>query len=416
MNDFTYFWIEGTQALRGNIAALYDPAKLTEIVAAVVGPDHADAKHFFYPNSPNPPILFLVFAPLSMLSYVPAVFIWEAVTLLGCIGVVYLIIRHPAAIALVLASPFSAYEIYWGQTGFLRASLLGAALLSLERRPVLAGVFIGGLTFKPQFGIMLPVALVAARQWSAFASAAVTAVVLAGVSIMAFGLGPWEAFPHALHIQADLMRFPNIRGASPPIAAQTVYGLVRTFHGSAIPAWLAQGCATAGIALIVWLVWRSEARYALKAALLSAATLAATPYAWARDLSVIVIPIAFLAEDQMRCGFLRSEPAIMAALFGMAFAHVVCEGGLPLGPVITFALVGVIINRVLTTAGAGQFQSVPDSKTIAKDQNINRHSRESGNLGQATVRSPPDPRFRGRDGKMLRSFASFRVRPFGDPD
>ncbi len=277
MNDFTYFWIEGSQALHGNVAALYDPAKLTHIVAAVVGADHANVKHFFYPNSPNPPILFLVLAPLAMLSFVPAWMTWEVLTLVGCVAVVLLIVRHPAAIALVLASPFSVYEFYWGQTGFLRASLLGAALLTLERRPLLAGVFIGCLTYKPQFGIVIPVALVAARQWRALAGAAITAVALVGVSIAAFGIGPWEAFPHALHMQADLMLFHKIPGASPTSAAQTVYGLVRMFDGSAAVAWLAQGCATAGIAALVWRVWRSPARYALKAALLSAATLIPRP-------------------------------------------------------------------------------------------------------------------------------------------
>jgi arabinofuranan 3-O-arabinosyltransferase len=347
MIDFTYFWIEGSQALHGNIAALYDPAKLTHIVAAVVGADHANVKHFFYPNSPNPPILFLVLAPLAMLSFVPAWMTWEVLTFVGCVAVVFLIVRHPTAIALVLASPFSAYEIYWGQTGFLRASLLGAALLTLERRPLLAGVFIGCLTYKPQFGIVIPVALVAAGQWRALTSAAITALALVGASTAAFGIGPWEAFPHALHMQADLMLLHKIPGASPTSAAQTVYGLVRMFHGSAAVAWLAQGCATAGIAVIVWLVWRSPARYALKAALLSAATLVATPYAWAHDFSVIVIPIAFLAADLMRCGLLRGEQRILMALFGLAFVDVVCEGVLPLGPLIMFALVGIILHRIL---------------------------------------------------------------------
>jgi hypothetical protein len=148
-------------------------------------------------------------------------------------------------------------------------------------------------------------------------------------------------------MQADLMLFHKVPGASPTSAAQTVYGLVRTFQGSAALAWLAQGCATAGIAAIVWLVWRSSARYALKAALLAAATLVATPYAWAHDFSVIVIPIAFLAADLMRCGLLQGEQRIMAALFGLAVVDVVCEGVLPLGPLIMFALVGIILRRIL---------------------------------------------------------------------
>ena len=298
------------QALRDNAAALYDPSKFTEIMAAMVGADNATAKHFFYPNSPNPPILFLILAPFSLLPYFPAVLTWEAVTLLGCVVIVYLIVRRPTAIALVLASPFGVWDLYWGQTGLLRATLLGSALLTLERRPVLTGVFIGCLTYKPQFGIVFPVALVAARHWRAAVSAVITAVVLVGVSIVAFGIGPWEAFPHALRIQADLVLLHKIPGVPVLSAGQTIYGLVRILHGSAAFAWLAQACITAGIAVIVWLVWRSSTRYKLKAALLSAATLIATPYAWFHDLTPIAIPIAFLARDQIDCGLLRGEQTV----------------------------------------------------------------------------------------------------------
>lgn len=40
LNDFTDFWIVGTQALRGEMASVYGPAGFAEIQAAVVGPVH----------------------------------------------------------------------------------------------------------------------------------------------------------------------------------------------------------------------------------------------------------------------------------------------------------------------------------------------------------------------------------------
>jgi arabinofuranan 3-O-arabinosyltransferase len=346
LNDFTYNWIGGAQALHGNAALLYDPTALPRIQAAVVGLDYP--KETLFQSWPYPPIFFLVMAPLAVLPYFTAFLGFQAVTLLGCIAVVFLIVRRPAAIALVLASPFNVMNAAQGQTGFLRASLVGAALLTLERRPVLAGVFIGCLTYKPQFGILFPVALIAARQWRAFASAAITAAFLAGVSIAAFGTRPWEALPRALlgHADGVLVRLPN-SGPSiwPPV--QTVHGLIRALHGSETLAALAQGCTTAGVAMIVWLVWRSPVRYPLKAAILSAATLIATPFAWAHDLTVIAIPVAFLASDQIGSGLLRGEQTIMIALLGAAGATLLFAGTLPLGPVIVIALVGVILRRVV---------------------------------------------------------------------
>ena len=50
-----------------------------------------------------------------------------------------------------------------GQNGFLTAALLGGALHWLDRRPWLAGVLIGCLAYKPQFGVLIPVALLAGR-------------------------------------------------------------------------------------------------------------------------------------------------------------------------------------------------------------------------------------------------------------
>src|SRR5438128_2495203 len=144
--DYTTAWVAGVQALHGNVAALYDPAEFLQIQTALLG-----SQDLLYPNWPYPPTFPLIMAPFALLPYLWAFVAWNIVTLAGCICVVYLIVRRSPAMALVLASPFTAWNILAGQTGFLTASLLGAALLFLEHQPVLAGAFIGCLTYKPQF-------------------------------------------------------------------------------------------------------------------------------------------------------------------------------------------------------------------------------------------------------------------------
>jgi arabinofuranan 3-O-arabinosyltransferase len=350
--DFACAWAATMQALHGDAASLYDPAEFVKVQAALVGP-----RDYFYPNWPYPPTFFLILAPFTVLPYPYGFVVWDIATLLGLMVVVYLIVRRLPAIALVLASPFTMWNFLAGQNGFLTGSLLGASLLFLERQPVLAGVFIGLLTYKPQFGILLPVALAAARQWRAFASAAVTAAIFTGISIAAFGTDVWEALPRQLAAQtAEVLR---AGGTDDPAAEwgyiQTVYGVVRDLHGGAVLAWLVQGATTAGAAIIVWLVWRSAVRYPLKAAVLAAAALIATPYAFAYDMAAIAVPTAFLASDQMRHGLLRGEQAILIGLFGIALALLVAfgdrPGGItfgstPIGPLVAVALLGVILRRV----------------------------------------------------------------------
>ena len=256
--DFTQWWVAGRQALNGQTASLFDPTEFIKIQAALAG------SGVVYATWPYPPTFLLILAPLAALPYIAAFLVWDLLTLAGCVATVFFIVRRLPAIALVLAGPFTAWNFVGGQNGFLTASLFGAALLFLERRHVLAGVFVGCLTYKPQFGILVPLALVASVEWRALVSAAVTATLLASASIVVLGTGVWIALPQQLFAQTGitLLVDPDIHWG----LLQTVYGLVRYLNGSAAPAWLAQAVTTVGLAVIVWPVWESRRRAALKAA------------------------------------------------------------------------------------------------------------------------------------------------------
>jgi arabinofuranan 3-O-arabinosyltransferase len=339
-HDFTNMFVAGGEALRGEAASVYDQVAHKKAQEALVG-----SGHVLFSIWPYPPIYFLLLAPLALLPYVAAFFIFELGTLLGSILVVYYIVRRRPTIALVLASPFTAWNFLAGQSGFLTATLVGAALLFLGRRPVLAGVFIGCLTYKPQFGILFPVALIAGGRWRAFVSAAATTALLAGASVAAFGIGAWVAFPQGLAAQAGLNLIPD--APSQWAYLQTVYGLIRYVNGGVTTAGLAQGVTTCGIAVIVWCLWRSREPYALRAAALSAGMLIASPYVLGYDLAAIAVPMAFLAREQVRTGWLRGEQTIMLALFAVSLSILPTAGRSPVGAVIMLTLFGLILRRAL---------------------------------------------------------------------
>src|SRR5437588_388813 len=184
--DFTTIWVAGIEAVRGEAARLYDSAQFLKIQAQLLG-----TRPFFYPNWPYPPIMLLIAAPFGALPYLYAFISWDILTLAALLIVVYRIVPRPSAIPLVLASPFTAWNFLAGQNGFLTGSLLGAALLCLQRRPVLAGIFIGCLSYKPQFGILLPVALIAARHWRVWRSSASYDLKAAAVSAAALIATPY---------------------------------------------------------------------------------------------------------------------------------------------------------------------------------------------------------------------------------
>jgi arabinofuranan 3-O-arabinosyltransferase len=353
--DFGNGWAAGILALHGNAAAIYDSIELTKAQASLFG-----RMAFSYPFWPYPPTFFLLLAPLGLLPYRAAFVLWDVASLVCCVAVVYLIVRRKTAIALALALPFTAWNFMAAQNGFLTGALIGGSLLYLERRPVLSGLFLGCLTYKPQFGILFPIALVASRQWRAIASAAATALLLVVLSAVVFGVRTWAAFPHGLLAQSGL----NLLAAATSNWGylQSPYGLARLLQAATAVAWFAQGATTAVLAVIVWQVWRSDVAYSLKAAILAAAALLATPYAFAYDMAGLVVPAGFLAADQLERGLLPGDKAIWIGLFGVPLAllvtlgdnlHGPTFGGVPAGLATTLALLATTLRRAAAMPTSG---------------------------------------------------------------
>src|SRR5207244_11228411 len=121
---------------------------------------------------------------------------WVVVSFLLFLGATRAIVGHPFGYLLALAIPMAFINALVGQNGFLTAALIGGTLYLIPIRPVLAGICLGLLTYKPQYGLLFPIVLIAAGHWRVFISAGVTAVVLAPASWLALGTHSWLAFFH----------------------------------------------------------------------------------------------------------------------------------------------------------------------------------------------------------------------------
>jgi hypothetical protein len=215
-------------------------------------------------------------------------------------------------------------------------------LLLLEKRPVLAGVCLGILTYKPQFGLLFPLVLAIAGYWRAFAAAAVVAVAMALASYVAFGSEAWVAFFAATPINAKAVLSDGMIDFA---KLQSVFGLVRALGGSETTAWWFQiptALATAvGVAILLW----RPVPFELKAAALAIGTLFITPYVFAYDLTILALSTAFLIRLGLRTGFWSGEAAalVAAAVCILLFPFAVMPTGL-LAMLIATAL---ILRRVM---------------------------------------------------------------------
>lgn len=304
VTDFIEVWVAGRTTLAGAAAAAYDPKLHHAAQVVLVGHKFHGYLWWHYP----PAVLFLA-AALALLPYVAAFLVWVASTLALFAATIAKIANMRLAALLACAMPAVFINAVAGQNGFLTATLIGLALVNLEVRPVMAGVFVGLLTYKPQFGILFPLVLAASGRWKTFFSAASVAAIAVLLPWAVYGGETIHAFLHYLPRAGDSLL---VQGSAGWNKLQTVYGLLRWMGVASFPASAVQltVCVSAAAA-IVWL-WRSALSFELKAAALATAVLFSTPYTYMYDLPILAVPLAFLY---------RERPFDGIELAGIAFAN-----------------------------------------------------------------------------------------------
>src|SRR5579863_5133044 len=309
-SDFVNVWAAGRLALASHAAAAYDwPVhKLME----EYGVGHPFDGYFGWHY---PPTFLFVAAALALLPYAPAYAAWAFGTFPAYLVAIRAIIGDRFGYLLAAAFPAILSNFIVGQNGFLTAGLIGGALVTLERRPVIAGALIGLLTYKPHLGVLFPIALIAGGHWRAFASAGIVAALITTASWAAFGGETWQAFFANIGHTSQAFLSDRLADFS---KLQTAFGLTRMLGGSEPLAWMIQIIVALAAAVAIALLWRGNpgmsrspsgrARsFEIKAAALGAGAMLATPYLYTYDLVVLAVPLAFLIRLGRTQGFLPHE-------------------------------------------------------------------------------------------------------------
>lgn len=285
--DFYVFWAAAKLALQGLPLDAFDVDRIREV---------ANVTQEGWMPWAYPPGFLLLVTPLGLLPFAPA---WAAFMALS-VAALALATRpftagRPHLLLAIALAPAILPCLLVGQTSILWLAGLMAALAALRaERPLLAGVFIGLLTLKPQLGLLLPVALIAAGQWRAILSAIVTTLALAAIPTALYGTAYW---PEMLAIMAQ-------HGATVRGAIADLHLMISPYSGLAAlgvtePAALtAQWALTALCALAVFLTWRRAATsFDLRAATLLSAIPLASPYLWHYESAFLAPAALFLLRD-----------------------------------------------------------------------------------------------------------------------
>ncbi len=338
--DFISFWTSGRMLLVG--ANVYDTAAHVAVQREFYAmPGEYTA--FFYP--PN----FLPFVwPLGLLPYFPALAAWLAVTGAAFLAAVRAWFRELGlkgpAVVLVAGFPPVFVTLTHGQTSFLMAALLGGGLLLVGRRPWLAGILIGLATIKPQFGLLVPLALLASGQWRTIAGAGAAALALAALAAAAFGPQVWADWLAITRTASTATADGNI-GFAKMVSVFAGLSLVGVPAAAAMAVQVATSLALA--AAVVVAGWRRAFTPGLAALVLAGAPLA-TPFVLDYDMVLTAFPLAFLFARAREGGFADGERITIAAVFaGAAFARpLAINAGVPIMPLLLAALFVAVFRRV----------------------------------------------------------------------
>ncbi|MDQ0663528.1 hypothetical protein QFZ35_002026 [Arthrobacter ulcerisalmonis] len=232
--DYLAHWTGGSLLLGTDANNLYDPVKQGALQMDSVGA--AVPVSWFV----SPPIVAAFYAPLALLPYNLSGLLWlfiSAALLIWCVLSLRtlaprLMARKKSAVILsILASPV-VFELFGGgqDSVFVLAVWLIGIRLITSNHSVWAGAVFGLGFAKPQLVVIVPLILLATRNYRALASFAATCALLFGVSVALVGLDGVQQWLAAL--SSPLYTHEVQQGQ-----AWKMVGLPSLVHAFLPPAW-----------------------------------------------------------------------------------------------------------------------------------------------------------------------------------
>jgi Glycosyltransferase family 87 len=337
--DFSNVYAAGSLTWQGRSAEAYVPALQHAAEKAVF-----DGRDVPFYGWHYPPFFFAIAVLVAALPYAWGLALWLVASFAAYLTAIRAILPRQETLLVAAAFPAVFVNVGHGQNGFLTAALLGGALHWLDRKPWLAGVLIGLLAYKPQFGVLIPIALLAGGRWRTIGAAAATVAALVAISFAMLGSGTWQAF-------ADSMNFTQTvvleQGGTGWQKIQSIFSAVRAWGANVPTAYAAQASLFAMLAISLAWLWHSDAAFELKAAALALGSLLATPYVLDYDLVVLALAIAFFARYGLHHGFRDFEISLLAAAWIVPMLSRSIAGAtfIPLGLFVELALYGFVLRR-----------------------------------------------------------------------
>lgn len=279
--DFVIHWTAGQLIAQGAIDTIYNVPAFQAEIAARFG--------FLDPMGyPYPPVTFPIAWAFGLLPYWLAQPCWIIST-----GSLFLYASRPwwhermGPRWLAVVTPAALMNMWAGHYGFLHGALFLLGWARLERNPRLAGVFFGCMLIKPHLALLVPVALLLRREWTAIVAAALTVLALVAASSLFYGWNAWTDYVVRMTgPQVALISFQ--KGFFTYMSTSTTTAVLRMAGDRQIAIVAQLAVSTIAFATLVAAALRKPRTEEL-ALLTATLTFLVLPYAFNYDLTVVMI-------------------------------------------------------------------------------------------------------------------------------
>jgi glycosyl transferase family 87 len=290
--DFIQYYVFGVAARAGDASRLYDYEYLHALQTSLL-PESAPERYL----PVYPPQAFLVYLPLAALSYTQALVLWTLLIVAiyaWAVWTCWHASRDALPDGVFVALAAAAFPPFWnlvlhGHNTIvpLAAFVLGWLAIVRQRR-FLAGLALGALLFKPQFGLVLAAIVIACGEWAMLAGIAVAGAVQLALVWMLLDVMSIVDYVRFMVRVSDVEYLIEPK----PWDLHSLRALTRFVPGGFGTAlWLA---VSAVVIERTYRVWRHATDPGVQMGTLVLATVLVSPHLFAYDATVLALTILWL--------------------------------------------------------------------------------------------------------------------------
>jgi alpha-1,2-mannosyltransferase len=279
--DWVIFLAAARAFFTGDLAHIYNQAWITEATNSQFA--HWLSAPLPHPLFPYPPLYLLLVLPVAKLPVGWSLLLSQSAQFLAlALALKKFAPGKPWLFFLIGAflCPAASYNVLCGSNAVLVTALIVGGVALLETKPLLAGILMGVVIFKPQFFPLLPLALIAARQMRALTGMAASVLALVLFSAALFGPSLWLDWMNVyLHPQQVAGVNGTEWGHSWDDSISTYVSLLGAPH------WMATAAQGLGIVIAMAVTWAAfRSRHHQRLAILLCAAILASPHVSNYDL------------------------------------------------------------------------------------------------------------------------------------